>query len=444
MSSQVKLLTTKLTVLSASKSLLPTFFHGIVSIITGVWEEKYINQQKSELDQIGNNRNESLPKDNSNDSGIESGIASLNNDHSIASDDNENNLFNGSDNRNSNAFHSEGLSSGLSSYGSSVSIITPVARERNSNPGFHARKGSAHDNTNIDFSASEHMFSQNKIQEKLEQLKAYFSITVTPSEISIVCPTELVDLIFGDQLKSNNEAVTILNNFIAVQVDDFDTRGLINLLRKDGHKVMFIPSHFSDYIIIPVAARHCVKNYLTSLNFRFYSNSECYVQPNIIEDWMFELQNQINNSHECLGDECLETDLPVPEIFGPLELDMPQICSHKHFAIPESTILVLTGHQLHEVPEDTNHVLDVIKMLMRFPEYLLVSLTNSTELSFMVDSDLLEGNQANIWVKGHAYLRPVKVSNMVKGISMYLNGNPIGMSTMKEMWVLLEADLEKN
>lgn len=79
---------------------------------------------KSELDQIGNNRNESLPKDNSNDSGIESDIASLNNDHSIASDDNENNLFNGSDNRNSNAFHSEGLSSGLSSYGSSVSIIT--------------------------------------------------------------------------------------------------------------------------------------------------------------------------------------------------------------------------------------------------------------------------------------------------------------------------------
>jgi hypothetical protein len=444
MSSQVKLLTTKLTVLSASKNLLPIFSHGIVSIITGVWEEKYISQQEKVLDQLGKDRNENLSKDNSNDSDTESDTASIDNDHSVISDDNENYLFTESGNRSSNALYSEGLSSGLSSYGSSMSIITPVPRERHSSSKFHARKGSAHDNTNIDFSASERIFSQNKIQKKLKQLKAYFSITVTPSEISIVCPTEVVDLIFGDQVKNTNVAVTILNNFIAVQVDDFDTRGLINLLRKDGHKVMFIPSHFSDYIIIPLAARHCVKKYLKSLNFQFYLDSECYIQSSIIEDWMFVLQNQNDNGNEGLGNECSKHGLPLPEVFGPLELDIPQLCSNKHFAIPESTILVLTGHQLHEIPEDTNHVLEVIKMLMRFPEYLLISLTNSTELSFMVDSELLEGSEANIWVKGHAYLRPVKVSNMVKGISMYLNGNPIGMSTMKEMWVLLDADPEKN
>lgn len=470
MSSQVKILSTELTILTASKRYLPRFSYGIISIITRVWKEKYIKEKKKALDQSITDHNINFQKENCLN-------INKNNNNNYYANDIENNIRNnmeidievdfserkkiatslipekifnldekyefGYNNTNSLNENSRDSNSSVyflgdhnfspSSHGSSESFISSVPQQRCNTSKHHLRTGSEDDNTNIYLSVSQGASFDDQIEQKIKELEIYFAIFVTPSELNIICPTELVELIFGDLLTRETEVVTSMKNFIALQVDQFDTNLLVNFLRDENHIAMLLPSHFSDYLIIPIAAKAIVYSYLKMSKVDVYLDSTCYEELELPYNSLFSFQYSMNENKNLSREYALNEFMLKSEILRPLEPELSQDISDK-------TTLILTGEVLQSVPAYIKDglELDIIKKLALSPEYLLLSLTNSTELSLMTESGLFENDSVNIWRKGRTYLTPVKVNNMVEKVYKNACTNLIGMSTINEIWVLLE------
>ncbi|OQD88241.1 hypothetical protein PENANT_c004G11718 [Penicillium antarcticum] len=120
---------------------------------------------------------------------------------------------------------------------------------------------------------------------------AFMNISITPVEVSVMCPRRLVDKYFGpvmdqlDQLDGSLRSRLVIseNDFIAMQVlgEGLEAgRRVLDLttpLALAGISIFFISTYFSDYIVVPSQSKASVMSALEARGFQFDNASAAFI-----------------------------------------------------------------------------------------------------------------------------------------------------------------------
>ncbi|KAK5940951.1 hypothetical protein PMZ80_006228 [Knufia obscura] len=123
---------------------------------------------------------------------------------------------------------------------------------------------------------------------------AFLNLSITPVGCSLICSKELVekyltplteqfDNLLGKTKAKSAGIETSHDEYVAIQVDgqglDAGQRvlELTGPLAMAGISIFFITTYFSDYILVPVKARHTVVTTLQQRGFVFSAEAEAYV-----------------------------------------------------------------------------------------------------------------------------------------------------------------------
>lgn len=222
------------------------------------------------------------------------------------------------------------------------------------------RSSRAEDNSTAPPSPNEPA-SPGRIDEKCDRLEEFINVSLTPVECTIVCPTELVDMLFGRELSktkavSSSCGVQVLRDrYLAIQIDGdgLDTGSRVlevsHPLSAAGIPIFFLATYFSDYMLVPEMAMDRVRTALAEKGFTFSESANSYVSP---------------------------FDSPMPSFQYTSMFDTYK--THPH--VDSAERLLLTGAR----STDPLVTLAIVKTLVKEPKYFSVSIT-SGELSFLVD-----------------------------------------------------------
>ncbi|KAJ6070705.1 hypothetical protein N7467_012024 [Penicillium canescens] len=120
---------------------------------------------------------------------------------------------------------------------------------------------------------------------------AFMNISITPVEVSVMCPRRLVDKYFVpvmdqlDQLDGSLRSHLVIseNDFIAMQVlgEGLEaSRRVLELttpLALAGISIFFISTYFSDYIVVPSQSKASVMSALEARGFQFDNASAAFI-----------------------------------------------------------------------------------------------------------------------------------------------------------------------
>lgn len=122
---------------------------------------------------------------------------------------------------------------------------------------------------------------------------AFLNVSITPVEVSVICPRRLVQKYFQallDQLDQLNSSLRSRldvsdNDYIAMQVLGQGLEAgkrvleLTSPLAMAGISIFFISTYFSDYIIVPLHSKKSVISALESRGFQFENATAAFVNP---------------------------------------------------------------------------------------------------------------------------------------------------------------------
>lgn len=288
------------------------------------------------------------------------------------------------------------------------------------------RSSRAEDNSTAPPSPNEPA-SPGQIDEKCDRLEEFINVSLTPVECTIVCPTELVDMLFGRQLHLTGVQV-LRDRYLAIQIDgdglDTGSRvlGVSHPLSAARIPIFFLATYFSDYMLVPETAMGRVRAALAEKGFIFSESANSYVSTTY-ESPSLDYPSSMFDTHT----------------------------THPH--VDSSERLLLTGAR----SADPLVTLAIVKTLVKQPKYFSVSNT-SGELSFLVDyetshefpENALLGSTTDFVIPVTLDLRglPEDVTGIVSGVASKLlqqsdNTNIINMSylsTAKSGVVLIAED----
>lgn len=273
--------------------------------------------------------------------------------------------------------------------------------------------------------------SPGQIDEKCDKLEEFINVSLTPVECTIVCPTDLVDMLFGRELaRLKTSSVQVLRDrYLAIQIDgdglDSGSRVLevSDPLSAAKIPIFFLATYFSDYMLVPEAAMDRVRTALAEKGFTFSESVNSYVST-------------------------FESPLPFQytSMFDTYN-------THPH--VDRFERLLLTGARM----SDPSITLAIIKTLVKHPKYFSVSITGG-ELSFLVDyetsrefpENALLGSTTDFVIPVTLDLRglPEDITGIVSGVASKLleqdektenaNINMSYLSTAKSGVVLIGED----
>lgn len=345
---QVQLFTTELNIISIPPESYTFFFHGITKLILQSWEDDYLNPPSASSQEY---RESSMPLSPSSPQPVSSSSFSAHNRHSYHNKQNHiHEHFNSSiDPSNSNATvtpsqHQSSFSSVTTSpihippdfnsnedYTNLDSSInsdltstlstrknTHVDSIQNRSSGYHdfptaSSRAAPHQNSpyinrltlktnntshpnNPQYRDSE--YSANKFHnsrtyrdllDHVSRLKQFVNVSFTPVECSVICPTELVENLFGQAL-TTHPATILKETYLAIQIDIAGSNTGPTLLEITAPisnakiPIFFIPTHLSDFVLIPSYAKDKVTKALKARGFEFSNIEEHYDDSNSERD----------------------------------------------------------------------------------------------------------------------------------------------------------------
>jgi hypothetical protein len=122
---------------------------------------------------------------------------------------------------------------------------------------------------------------------------AFLNLSITPVEVSVICPRRLVQKYFQplmDQLDRLNSSLRSRldvsdNDYIAMQVLGQGLEAgkrvleLTSPLAMAGISIFFISTYFSDYIIVPLHSKESVVSALENRGFQFENANAAFINP---------------------------------------------------------------------------------------------------------------------------------------------------------------------
>lgn len=203
------------------------------------------------------------------------------------------------------------------------------------------------------------------IDEKFDALEEFINVSLTPVECTIVCPSELVDLLFGRELRllSGQSGVQIFKEeYLPIQIDGdgLDTGSRVlevsYPLSTANIPIFFLPTYFSDYMLAPIGTIDRVKSTLVDRGFEFSESANSYVAASPTVNYCFnftpESRAKFNNYK-----------------IQPF--------------VDQNTRLLLTGARSSSSTDEAVE-LAIVRTLVKHPKYFSVSMT-SGQISFLVD-----------------------------------------------------------
>lgn len=377
MSSEIQLFYTPLSILSIPPQHHQLFFHAIVKLVTNAWEDEYrqLKSTSASASDLSKHEHFSIPLDH------EPTTSTIGTPFSAAS---------GS---------GSGVSSTISSRRSSNSSSHDLAFTKSHQKRLSVR--SIDDNSNTNINLTQEDLLDISVSHKIDALKQFINVSFTPVDCSVICPTELVDLLFGTTLElsakiTEPSAPTVLKDqYLAIQVDDVGLDSGSSLLdisaplAAAGIPIFFIPTYFSDYVLVPLLAHAKVSEVLESRGFVFSSNVNSYINTledlhqKLLEDQPEPLSPQLLASIDSKG-ENKPFDALIIDKIRPVMDPTPK--------------LLLTGARTHGNSSTSNYSssssqallhLRIIHLLLNPSNYFSVTFTGTSEVSFILSQDLV-------------------------------------------------------
>ncbi|KAJ5708911.1 hypothetical protein N7493_010245 [Penicillium malachiteum] len=120
---------------------------------------------------------------------------------------------------------------------------------------------------------------------------AFLNVSITPVEVSVICPRRLVDKYFEPSLKEldqldsqlRSRLVVSENDYIAMQVLGQGLEAgkrvleLTSPLAMAGISIFFISTYFSDYILVPLHSKASVISTLENRGFQFENATAAFI-----------------------------------------------------------------------------------------------------------------------------------------------------------------------
>lgn len=222
--------------------------------------------------------------------------------------------------------------------------------------------------------------------EDHEALTEFINVAFTPEECSIICPTELVDLLFKEsiELVGSQMGVQVLGDtYLAIKVDSDgqDTGasllGITKPLSAASVPIFFIATYFSDYVLVPAKARHKVSKLLENRGFVFSNTANSYVVESPIGGPV-----GANDADDDKNDSDKVPQSPIKDA----TVSLRQLLEQNSISprLDSSQKLLLTGARSNV--DNSGLMLAVTKVLLRPPKFYSLTLSSGSELSFLIDS----------------------------------------------------------
>jgi hypothetical protein len=216
--------------------------------------------------------------------------------------------------------------------------------------------------------------------DKFESLQEFINVSITPVECSVICPTELVEILFGDAIKLLGEKLNVKvlkDEYLAIQVDSDGLDGGDRVLEVSSPiatakiPLFFLATYFSDYVLVPVAQKDKVTDALQQRRFSYSESTNSYVS-------MGNSKNQ--------GEDMQYSPSLIAQTFDLFQQTnvSPQFDT--------SSLLLLTGARTksrEQLANDSIH-LTIIKILNSNPKYFSVTIASGSEISFLIDKDMYD------------------------------------------------------
>lgn len=439
MPAQVQLHSVPLSIISVSLDHYQLFFHGIVKLLTGAWEQDFCPSATPTPTPKHHTRNYSNSLNSSGGGGVTERPSFGVTGPGIPV---------------SRSGSTSSASSRLS-YGTSVSDFDEV--EAYAKPKFvpttatasapYRRSHRKHSSVrSIEDDNSNHFTSQLSQEdilgisraEKIESFKEFINVSVTPVECSVICPTELVEPLFGNALKQaaaaekaetapqysngngdgsegerrSSKTSVLQKDYLAMQIDGDGAESGVQLLdltsplNAVGIPIFFVPTYFSDYVLVPWTAKGKVVEVLELSGFVFSTSVNSYITSpaaagnasnssksndnNFLSREGVQSPGQVRHSHliSVLSDEAVRK-------FRENKLENP--------LVDRSTKLLFTGARTRPkqdgshsssssssgVPSTSFLFFKIIQILVRPPSYFSVSCMGSSEVSLILPLDTL-------------------------------------------------------
>lgn len=329
-----------------------------------------------------------------------------------------------------------------------------------SSMGANKRSSRNEDNWRLSTPSSSEEQSPMLLADKCSLLEEFINISFTPVECSIICPTEIIDILFGAEIAliSKHFTVSISNEeYLAMQVDgdgqeDVGSR-VLNLsapLSSAGIPIFFIATYFSDYVLVPATAKAKVIAALEKRSFVFSDVANSYIA---LDDPKSPLINGGSFMSPHLAPVSPGTSQKAFALF-----EQHSVTPH----IDENTKLLLTGARgtVFDGPEQDAFSVAILKILINPPKYFSLTVQNGSEVSFLINSETskvfapntLLGSPTDYVIPICFDLRtlPEDATGIVSGVASRLLDNEGGheihmsyLSTAKSSVVLVsEEDLQ--
>lgn len=244
--------------------------------------------------------------------------------------------------------------------------------------------------------AADTFSEDDHIDDKITALQEFVNVSFTPVECSVICPTELVDLLFTTPLGLVPSNV-LHEKYLAIQVDgdgvDSGSR-LLEItapLSSAGIPIFFIPTYFSDYVLVPSRVQSTVTRALESRGFVFSNTANSYVNMTdtpaspVTEKPLFE--SDLTNSADSSGPPPLSPDL---QSLGESTFEQFSAKGVRP-EINTSTKLLLTGARAQNKSTHlhSSMYLKIIEILITPPTYFSLTITDGLEVSFIINQDMV-------------------------------------------------------
>lgn len=363
MTSQVQLHSVPLSIVYIPLTAYPLFFHGIVKLLLNAWEDEY----RAQLETAAEN-------DDSFETSLDRfEVPSLSRSGSTSSASSRTSLAHPSD---------TDLQPSLAALPASRPVLSHHKRYSTRSIDFESS------NTVQQPQLSERDLRDIEVHAKINGLRQFMSVAITPDECTVICPSELVSIVFGSALASFNSAKAtskaekarvLKDEYLALQVDGESADSgpklleLTGPLRAAGFGVFFVPTYFSDYVLVrrsdAVGGGSGVEALLQESGFVYSSSVSAFIATRATT----------------------KTPQSPPLTPTATTTTSTQTASTSN---PSKSNLFLTGLRTH-LHTTTTHLhtslfLKLITVLSHPPQYLSVSVTDSSsEVSLILRPDAL-------------------------------------------------------
>lgn len=265
----------------------------------------------------------------------------------------------------------------------------------------------------------------------------FFNISITPTECSVICREDLIDVVFGIKYLESIPGISILpRRYLAIKVDSTGLessneriRALSSSLSAAHIPIFFLSTYFSDYMLVPDNVHQKVQTLLESNNYVFSSLENSYIA-------LHRYSSSASSSTLSLNANGLsESEARSRSASPPSLADRNPLTKYNLHPSFARTELLITGPR----PQADLDFIDlaVVRILARMPKYFSVT-SFSDEIALILEKsdvqlfpeDSLLGGLNELYVPVSLDLRkvPVDVVGVVAEVSAKLEENNIPMS----------------